>query len=373
MTNKEIFDSEIFKLPKTRLHPNFIKTISEYFSAYSDTINKFSDPINKVVKEHRSFINQICKDLLLCLNTYYSGNIFKAYSIFENTISSLRPFLWIQTKGRKDHFEEFYRIRIGTNQNYTRNDLFHIPFELREKVSSHRYSLSGLPCLYLSNSIYVCWEELGRPDINTIHISRFDIKDAELKFLYLHQKTELISMVCFNEDGTIDMENFDYLMNFIISFPLLISCSVSKMNDNSFVPEYIIPQFLLQWIVNQNEVDGIRYFSNRIIGKTFPIVLGSEANIVIPIKTSADSGYCEKLVSKIKLTNPISWQLIDISNITDIINPEGKSAENNIVGIKTLKPFYIDVLNGFPSLYSKTKFGIMEEILKKMKCEYIEH
>lgn len=34
-----------------------------------------------------------------------------------------------------------------------------------------------------------------------------------------------------------------------------------------FVPEFIIPQLLLQWVAQEEQIDGIRYFSVRLLQK----------------------------------------------------------------------------------------------------------
>ncbi|WP_293880615.1 MULTISPECIES: hypothetical protein [unclassified Sphingobacterium] len=62
-----------------------------------------------------------------------------------------------------------FRLRV-INQNYplSKEDLFHIPFDKRSLVSTQRFSISGLPSLYLANSIYVAWEEMKRPSMNEV-------------------------------------------------------------------------------------------------------------------------------------------------------------------------------------------------------------
>lgn len=54
-------------------------------------------------------------------------------------------------------------------------DLFHVPFEKRHLIGNNRFSLSGLPCLYFGSSIYGCWEEMNRPNLDYCFTSRFDL------------------------------------------------------------------------------------------------------------------------------------------------------------------------------------------------------
>lgn len=76
--------------------------------------------------------------------------------------------------------ETFYRMRkIPDRRNgieYT--EMFHVPIIMRRQVSTERFSIPGYPCLYLGNSIYVCWEEMGRPVMNTCWCSRVKPREA---------------------------------------------------------------------------------------------------------------------------------------------------------------------------------------------------
>lgn len=41
--------------------------------------------------------------------------------------------------------------------------MLHLPFPMRGKTGNYRFSIPGIPSLYLGNSSYACWLELGRP------------------------------------------------------------------------------------------------------------------------------------------------------------------------------------------------------------------
>lgn len=134
----------------------------------------------------------------------------------------------------------FYRMRVIQNRrsNIERNEMFHIPLNLRRKVRTQRYSTHGYPCLYLGMSIYGCWEELGRPMMSNCWISRLENQ----------KKLTLI-------DLRIPTENFFYenLDKYLVLFPLIIACMIPvpikiSTNEDVFKPEYIIPQLLIEWI-----------------------------------------------------------------------------------------------------------------------------
>ena len=61
--------------------------------------------------------------------------------------------------------------------HFTKDEMFHIPYDKRHLVGNQRYSLSGLPCLYLGGSSYICWEELGRKDFSTTNFCGYSLKE----------------------------------------------------------------------------------------------------------------------------------------------------------------------------------------------------
>lgn len=62
--------------------------------------------------------------------------------------------------------------------------MFHIPITMRRQVGTERYSIPGYPCLYLGNSIYVCWEEMNRPLMSSCWVSRLkNTEELELEEL----------------------------------------------------------------------------------------------------------------------------------------------------------------------------------------------
>jgi hypothetical protein len=112
--------------------------------------------------------------------------------IFENTIFTKINSIEIPIN------TNFYRLRnLQSNYSVKRADLFHVPFEERGKVGSQRYSIPGLPCLYISNSVYLAWEELERLPISSLHLCRIKnvlpLKLVDLSIDYFSGKVEVIN------------------------------------------------------------------------------------------------------------------------------------------------------------------------------------
>ncbi|MFW8247620.1 hypothetical protein ACOIDW_27415, partial [Klebsiella pneumoniae] len=64
-----------------------------------------------------------------------------------------------------------FRVRKSDTPLSEREEIFHIPFTERQNVSAQRYSVAGLPCLYLGTSLYVCWQEMNKPDFDKLYLS----------------------------------------------------------------------------------------------------------------------------------------------------------------------------------------------------------
>ena len=73
-----------------------------------------------------------------------------------------------------------------------------------------------------------------------------------------------------------------------MTWPLIASCSI-QVNDytDNFKPEYIIPQFLLQWARDNKEIDGIRYSSTHIERNSLQGHSGL-SNLVLPVKENKE-------------------------------------------------------------------------------------
>lgn len=62
--------------------------------------------------------------------------------------------------------------------------MLHIPFNKRELIKTQRFSISGVPCLYLGTTSYVCWLEMNKPRDSEFNVSSYKIP-GQLKILNL--------------------------------------------------------------------------------------------------------------------------------------------------------------------------------------------
>jgi len=210
----------------------------------------------------------------------------------------------------------------------SRKSIFHVPFDKRNYITSARYSVPGVPSLYLGRSLYVCWEEMKRTSFDNLYFSRFRF-DKYIRVLFLaFDPYDMLS----EEKYTIHREKIEYqkdLYSFLVLWPLQLACSIPSLDNNaSFYPEYIIHQMLMQWIKDFTlrddddpnlRIDGICYRTSRvplihkIISGEYPSKFSQILNnYVFPVKGYDTKDYCHELEKMFSRTSPISWNLADI-------------------------------------------------------------
>ncbi len=320
----ELFCSKLFGLPMDRLEEDFEKFLRELFEKFIIQVDLLTgnDWVTAQLKANRSTIEELCESIISALGYYYDGAPHKAYSQFSLEINKFLPWLeeWRNPMNTNEELQYLYRVRLGNLSDYSRRDLFHIPFEKRHLVGPMRYSISGLPSLYLGGSIWICWEELSRPRFEDMQISRYRaVPDKKLHILDFGFPPKCIGEIMKDRLDSLETKCpfSSIVLAYAICWPLLAACSIRVMHKNSsFIPEYIIPQLLLQWIRNESNFDGIRYFSTRIV----PIVDDPTpaSNYVFPVKLRQSNGVCKDLAEKFLMSRPLPWSIIECCDIESV-------------------------------------------------------
>jgi len=240
----------------------------------------------------------------------------------------------------------FFRLRESKKDYlFTKEEMFHIPFELRQKTGNQRFSISGYPCLYLGSSIYGSWEELHRPPISTSNI--VGIKN-----------TKTLKLLDFRIPLKIETEDD------ILRTAFAIACSIKVQNPNDpFKPEYIIPQSILHSLVKYNQgemeignrgIHGIIYRSTHINNES-TVYRDYELfnNIVIPVVNveEKNNGFCETLCDEFFISNPTS---LNTYNLT-------RDSHVSYIGSG-------EILSSL-ELYRNSFFGLLERKIKAEFCE----
>lgn len=308
-------------------------------------------------------VDQLCDGIRRAINYEYQGLRHSAYASIKNQLDGyntkiihITPLAYDKNVLNIPSNTISYRMRkvdLDEQHNLERKDMFHVPLEKRGLVQTQRYSVPGYPCLYLSNSVYGCWEEMGRPDFGTVMVSKF-VSREDIKVLDLRIPSKKTWQ-----------DNMGKCTEF---FPLVIASMVQVKNvKDSYKPEYLIPQLLTEWVISHNvnekkgttstgEILGILFTSARK-NKDFDFQDNKYDNYAIPVlKPLGSKKYCERLTKIFELSAPTYYDLEVLKN--------GDSIDRGSFGSDDVEQQKIDK-------YDASHFGFMESILDNAEMEAI--
>lgn len=324
---------------------NYCKAIADgvqYSRAY-ETENLMNTPLKcSISKAEKTKIRRLCNAIYDTYHDYNNGTIAKCITNdWWKNYQKNWSFATIRGGGPQCFFRMRSKVEGTKNfKMFKREDLFHVPFDKRENIKAYRFSMIGMPCLYLGCSIYVCWEEMRRKVMDDLMISAFALNEGySLKLLDLRLKREISSPI--------------ELQQYLMTLPLIIACSFRvKSDDGIYKPEYVFPQLVMHMIVQNSadnrEIDGIYYDTTQqeedfkpYIGRDFRMI----ENIAIPVYKVKETGYCDRLKEMFTLTEPTT--------------KEYEENKESLFGIASSDPA------------ENTVFYAMEERLKKKDFETI--
>lgn len=321
---KHIMENPNLSLPMRWDGKDFEATLENLLDEYVDELDSLVDTYEGIpydVDVDIDEIRAISELLKQCVHEYHKGFPAAAFERIKKVMSHLmkRPLRVYQKSGDLEPVETdklyLFRLReIHDAAQHPRKDLFHVPSCARSMISTCRYSIAGYPSLYLSTSVELGMEEIGRPSVNVL-VSRFKLlrlqRELNIRVLELGIKPQDFSEMerelrrsARNLSG-IDLRSKELRASYLRWYPLIAACSFIRANKNSpFSSEYIIPQLLMQWVrrqIRRNELMGIRYFSCSSIRASD---LGFD--YVFPVNnTNYAEGYCSVLRDSFLLTSPV--------------------------------------------------------------------
>ena len=325
--------------------------------AYQKCVSKLIDDYKKLLEdfdynkyglsnqfELHDEIEEICDVVLSCIEDYNRADIAMAITKMTNAVnkfSSKLSSLLIDSEGE---YKNWYKIRPQEDlvRLYKAKEMFHIPFEMRYKVKNQRFSINGYPCLYLGRSVWGCWEEMHEIDFRFACVSRFEV-----------QKPVRLLNVCL-PDKKNEMTDSNKIFSLLRSWPLIISCSIKvDKPEESFKPEYIIPQLLMLAIKQSDEFIGCSYTSTqRNDYFNWDNADALLCNIAIPVKEVQKEGLCPTLCSIFKVTDSVKEEYLRLKGEND-----NKPECDNSNGFSIVFPLH-------KSGYEASSFFFVEEKLK---------
>lgn len=359
--------------------PDFVNP-SEWIPTNSCPVNEFQKLLEQQLslyclwlREHYVFtakdktlkimdnVEKICNAIIQAVDMMYRGLPANAYYSIKIIMDKLFPNDEELMKSVEAD-KTFYRMRVESNswikKTIDKRGMFHIPYSLRNLVSTQRYSVPGYPCLYLGEHVYGCWEEVGRHNMNDCLISKLVSKKT---FFVLDMRVP--DPMCWhinpNSQAKVSPVGIE---NLILLFPLIIASTFKVYNQSStFKPEYIVPQLLLQYIKEraykeshihskERKVYGICYTSvnsSRNVKNSSDFIYTNKLfdNYVIPV-IDIHNEICSTLSSLFYITPPICEDYLGVSNYNFERSPSITE-------------------------YKNTRWGQLEEILGKKEPECV--
>lgn len=261
---------------------DYLKTVQERYEAI---INAFP-----FTDDERSILKEYTNRILNSIKAYYTNDTIGSYEIIykllkelsedTNSILCFSAFKDCLIPKNSNGQAQLFRAREGTSYiEYPASEMGYVPFSQRSKCAANRYSLAGIPCLYLGNTSYVCWLEMNRPSDDKFCVSPYWIDD-ELSFFNI-----AIPIVALYEEAQTD--NRDRLFFLFKIYLLEIATSVHiKQGGRQFQSEYIISQNIMRACIKLG-LNGIIFYTTRASDNAMSWVCG--INIALFIDYSEDN------------------------------------------------------------------------------------
>ena len=347
--------------------------LKELFNDYSLQLDKDwkkvpfapeKSTFSSIVIQCHEYANKLMREILHAVDAYKRGNPSEASEIFNVAMNEIFPYLMelrilhCDNNERWDLFEKLcqcshshlFRVRRLENSRVSVDEMRHPPFELANKIPPERFSVQGVPCLYLGSTIYVCVQEVGieSSDFETssmqkLYASRYwwNRKENDTTaflelFLRPEQFAEFYARLPDRFDsqglyGEIPIRNF--ILSYLIVWPLQLACSIpvvkhQKVENVNEHEEYIVPQLLMMWLKCQkNEKDGvfhgICYQSTKIPQNLFNKKPAFFLNYAIPVFTNEKKGFCEKVGKLFDITFPFCIMVNEDCSFDNLRRMEG--------------------------------------------------
>ena len=260
--------------------PFQVKSDCDYESAFVSKISKFVRELENVKLDSGKYteIKQFADELMHTVHLYYEGSSDDAQSFIRDCLEDFKKgttfFSNVNENAAFHGFPtnaevQFFRARVGNDFcNYSRREMFHVPFTMRGKIETTRFSISGLPCLYLSNTSYGCWLELGKPQDSQIAVSPVIVTN-EVSVLNLaisiYDIYEFSDLKRFGSES----EREEYFTEYAKLMVLMIASSfVVDEEGRKFKSEYIVSQMIML-AIKDSEYDGVAYYSKKTAGDMY--------------------------------------------------------------------------------------------------------
>jgi len=295
-------------------YSSIIDYLKNQFSSYHKHVMALKGYAQRKVLENHEISVSIQQRIFETVFHYLRGEIPAAYDSMKMAFELTHEILIRKSVNgalSRGHFVFKARVKKdNAPQQILRKDMFHIPFEKRHLVADQRFSAHGIPSVYLGESIYDCYLELGKPNLDNFLVSLFHIP-PEVKLIDLtfsnHKHDLWLLLHQTNKDNAKYFATLDKLVDDFLLWPLIMACSiVCRYPEAPFKQEYIVPQMLYQLCNTDTGFNGIKYYSTKIPERDRSKLQNVMINYALPAQDIKNAGYCPFLSGRLCLTDPIN-------------------------------------------------------------------
>lgn len=308
----------------------------------SDLVKKYNIVMEQAKKakaddESLKIINVFSKKILKSLDLYYKADIAESNNIILELVRDIgnNPFA-VNSVIKSDAFPgiksselQLFRSRIGTpNKAFTAKDMLHLPKSMRSKSGNYRFSIPGNPSMYLANSSYGCWIEMGCPADTDFNVSPILLEGGQKIF------NLAISIRDFRGLNEFEASKVHcWLKLYLLT---IATCYVIKEENRTFKSEYIISQSLMM-ACKKMAYDGVAYYSRRVDNEIFALCA---INLVLFVEYN---GEYSKMIKNMKMDDAFNYFIYKQLNA---------SLKYRDYELRTISNGYITNIGSFERQYS---------------------
>jgi hypothetical protein len=181
VTFAELFESPAAAAPQGPRGDDLPSALKHVFHAYEKALAQLEHDtwLGNEIAAARGRSGALATQLLDALDASLRGQPSRARRALDAGLTDVQSELNTLTSIpiTRETLGVLYRVRQeASHHRFGPSDFSHIPFEKLHIVRPQRYSVPGVPMLYLGSTLLACWEEMGRPDPRTLWAAAFRLR-----------------------------------------------------------------------------------------------------------------------------------------------------------------------------------------------------
>jgi hypothetical protein len=300
-------------LPAPWTGNDFVVFLNRFLQEYLDEIDAIDAActLGQRVRAELPRMDQVRRWLAGAVTRYFDNRPDETYADVLRAVNAVRPEVTNLFSQAHVPIGPLYRTTRRRGANLARPRLFHTSIFDRQYVGSHRYGIPGFPCIYVGGSLNLCLTECRIPqaDWHDAAFARFECRHP-IQVLDFGFRPGFVGHVAQGRFGQPPGPIDDFIVRYAIAWPLIAACSITNRYDERFAVEYIIPHAIVQWLLRESALDGVRFFSTRLVPADATDGTSFFVSYVFPAARHQGyaNGYSQKLINLLSMTDVINWQ-----------------------------------------------------------------